>query len=156
MVVNRRKKVHKYRAHSNHGGGARKKRRGHGSKGGTGRAGTGKRAGTKKMGMPPQLGKFGFTPLRHKKEVHALNVEYFTPEKMSRLLEEKKISKEQGVFIVDLASLGYQKLIGSGHVSLKLKIIVEKCSAHAREKIEAAGGTVNTKGGDDNAKSDEK
>ena len=55
MVVNRRKKVVKYRGHSNHGGGMRKKRRGAGSRGGRGNAGTGKRAGHKKAGMPPQL-----------------------------------------------------------------------------------------------------
>lgn len=144
MVVNRRKKVHKYRAHSNHGGGARKKRRGHGSRGGTGRAGTGKRAGTKKMGMPPQLGAFGFLPRRDKKDIHAVNVGYFTLQTVLRLLEEKKISREQATYIVDLSALGYQKLIGAGSTALKLKISVEKCSAHAREKIEAAGGIVVT------------
>ena len=48
MVVQRKKKVGKYRSHTTHGGGHRKKRRGAGSRGGRGNAGSGKRAGHKK------------------------------------------------------------------------------------------------------------
>jgi ribosomal protein L15 len=43
---------------------------------------------------------------------------------------------------IDLASLGYQKLLGGGSVNQSYDILVPKASAKAIEKIEAAGGKV--------------
>jgi len=142
MVVNRRKKVVKYRGHSNHGGGMRKKRRGAGSRGGRGNAGTGKRAGHKKAGMPPQLGRYGFLPRRGFVKVKAVNVGWFTDSRVSQLLQSGKATKEGEAIIIDMDNLGYQKLLGSGNTSFKLKIRVECCTESAAEKIKAAGGSV--------------
>ena len=63
-MANKRKKVNKYRGHTTHGGGHRKKRRGAGSRGGRGRAGSGKRAGHKKAGGVVISGSKGFLPRR--------------------------------------------------------------------------------------------
>lgn len=142
MVVYKRKKVNRFRGHSNHGGGARKKRRGAGSRGGRGNAGTGKRAGHKKAGMLPVLGRHGFVPLRRVKPVHTVSVSYFTKEKVEYLLQSGQAIKEGPLVSVDLGKLGFQKLLGTGSTTQKLKIIVASCSAGAEEKIKAAGGNV--------------
>jgi len=43
--------------------------------------------------------------------------------------------------------MGIDKLLGSGQVRTALTVVVEEASARAVEKIQAAGGTVET--GDD-------
>jgi len=142
MVVHKKKKVGKYRGSSNHGGGMRKKRRGAGSRGGKGRAGTGKRAGQKKAGMPNQLGAQGFLPRRSRVNVKAINLNYFTKDKVEKLLTQGKAVKEGNVIAIDLGELGYGKLLGTGIVEMKLKLSVDRCSASAAEKVKAAGGEV--------------
>lgn len=144
MVVYKRKKVNRYRGHSNHGGGARKKRRGAGSRGGRGMAGTGKRAGQKKAGMPPMLGRHGFRPLRSVSPDRIISVGYFTAERVGKLLAEGKAVKEGHSISLDLGKLGYTKLLGTGNTTQKLKITIASCSKGAVEKIKAAGGDVVT------------
>ncbi|MBT6774540.1 50S ribosomal protein L15 [Candidatus Woesearchaeota archaeon] len=147
MVVNKRKKVTKYRAHTTHGGGHRKKRRGAGSRGGRGNAGSGKRAGQKKAGIKDsKLGNKGFTGMNAKstKKEKTINVGYFTLEKVNKLLEKGSVKKENDFFVVDLSSLGYQKLLGSGNTKLKLKITVDNFVPRAEEKVKAAGGEINS------------
>ncbi len=140
MVTYKHKKVTKYRGGSTHGGGARKKRRGAGSRGGRGRAGSGKRAGHKKYGIV--LGKRGFTSHHPVPKVKAVNVGYFTLKLVQQLVAEGKALKEGQFYSIDLGALGYTKLLGTGRTSLKLKITVKKCSSRAVEKIKAAGGEV--------------
>src|SRR3989344_3740348 len=105
MVTNKRKKVVKYRAHTSHGAGHHKKRRGKGSKGGKGRAGSGKRAGHKRYGIV--LGSTGFLPRRSAKSIRAVNLGYFTESKLNELTAHNKISKQADVFHVDLKTVGY-------------------------------------------------
>ena len=144
MVVHRRKKVTRYRGHTNDGGGSRKKRRGAGSRGGRGRAGTGKRAGQKKAGMPPQLGSFGFLPRRWTPEVRTINVGDFTVQRVDQFLATGKAVKDGQMIIIHLTQLGYGKLLGAGSTIFKLKITVASSSPGAVEKIAAAGGQVLT------------
>lgn len=142
MVVNKRKKVTKYRGNTSHGCGHHKKRRGAGSRGGRGRAGTGKRAGHKKAGLPPQLGKVGFTSKRTTPKVKAINIVFFTKERLEALVRKGKAIKEKEFYSLDLAPLGYGKLLGTGDVKLKLKIKVRHYSAQAEEKVKSAGGEL--------------
>jgi len=143
MVIHHRKKVGRYRGHTTHGGGHRKKRRGAGSRGGRGMAGTGKRAGHKKAGIKYKyLGKEGFLPRRPSKELKTINVGDLTMDLIARWLKENKVTKEKDHVVVDLKKLGYGKLLGTGKTALKLKMMVERCSAKAEEKIKAAGGEV--------------
>jgi large subunit ribosomal protein L15 len=55
----------------------------------------------------------------------------------------------EGADSIDLTELGIDKLLGSGRISSSLTVTVESASAKAVEKIEAAGGTVETDGDDD-------
>ena len=145
MVVNRQRKVAKYRGHSNHGGGMRKKRRGAGSRGGRGMAGTGKRAGQKKAGMAPMLGRLGskgFLPRRAVMKITPINVAYFTPICITRLVAKGKATQVGAVVEINLGVLGYGALLGTGSVKQKLKLHVARASPKAIEKIKAAGGEV--------------
>ena len=141
MVTNKAKKVTKYRSHTTHGGGHRKKRRGAGSRGGRGNAGTGKRAGQKKAGISRKLGKHGFTSKSRTRE-RSINVNYFTEKVMEKLVANNKVKKEGELYIINLADLGYQKLLGTGQTKFKLKLSVAKFTAKAEEKIKSAGGEI--------------
>lgn len=139
MVVNKRKKVTKYRAHTTHGGGHRKKRRGAGNRGGRGKAGSGKRGKAKKPSSLP-LGQKGFLPPGQKKDFRPV----INLSSVSELIKSGQAKKEEsGVYTLDLKALGYRKLLGTGEINLKLKVVVEAVSKQAKEKIEKAGGTVN-------------
>ncbi len=141
MVVRRAKKVSKYRSHTTHGGGHRKKRRGAGSRGGRGRAGTGKRAGHKRKGV--KLGsKKGFVP-RNTEAARkpVINVNYFTALRLAGLEKKGKVTKEGSVYVVNLAALKLSKVLGTGAIEVAVKVIGE-CSPKAAEKITAAGGSV--------------
>ncbi len=150
MVIHRRKKVGKYRGHTTHGHGHRKKRRGAGSRGGRGKAGSGKKSGHKKNLFGP-LGQKGFTSI-WRKEDHVVNIGYFTPSTLQKFLQEGKAtkdkdkSKEKEVVVIDLTKLGYDKLLGSGSLSsslsMKVKFIVPAWSASAEKKVKAAGGEL--------------
>ena len=144
MTISKRKKVNKYRAHTTHGGGSRKKRRGAGSRGGRGNAGTGKRAGHKKAGRLTIFGKKGFLPRRSSTSTStkAINLNYFTSDKIKKLVSQGKVAEQSGYYSIDLSKLGFNKLLGAGKVSLKLKITVREFSAKAAEKIKQAGGEI--------------
>ncbi len=146
MVVRKRKKVTKYRAHTTHGGGHRKKRRGAGSRGGRGRAGTGKRAGQKVAGGNVITGKSGFRPRRMAAKSRGINVGEFTSHFVEKLVAAGKATKEGNAFVIDLGSLGYTKLLGTGTPAVAVRVTVGSSSARATEKIEAAGGSVNVAG----------
>ena len=71
-MKSKRKKVNKYRGSQTHGGGAKKKRRGAGNRGGRGMAGSGKRADQKKPSILKEygnryFGKRGFRSKNKKK-----------------------------------------------------------------------------------------
>jgi large subunit ribosomal protein L15 len=55
----------------------------------------------------------------------------------------------EGADSIDLTELGIDKVLGSGRISSSLTVTVESASAKAVEKIEAAGGTVDSDGDDD-------
>ena len=89
------------------------------------------------------LGKHGFTS-KSRTVVKAVNLSYFTSDRVAKLVKEGKAHKEGNVYAIDLAGLGYNKLLGTGTTSVKLKLTVELCSAGAAEKVAAAGGEVVT------------
>jgi large subunit ribosomal protein L15 len=140
MVIHKKKKVTKYRAHTTHGGGHRKKRRGAGSRGGRGNAGTGKRAGHKKAGQNRKFGKYGFNA-HHVKKL-SINVSEFSLNKISKLIESGKVTKDGDFYLIDLNKLGFDKVLGSGSVNLKLKFVNGLFTPLAAEKIKAAGGEL--------------
>lgn len=146
MVVNRKRKVVRFRGHNTHGHGASKKHRGAGSRGGRGNAGTGKRAGQKKAGLKDfKLGRIkGFIGRRSEvgQRPEAINLGEFNSQTIQGYVNSGMAIKEGQVYVLNLTEAGYGKLLGTGSTDLKLKVIVESFSAQAEEKIKAAGGEI--------------
>ncbi len=143
MVARKRSKSSRYRGFQTHGWGAKKKHRGSGNRGGFGNAGTGKRADQKKTAIWKEkyFGKSGFIMHGQKTEISAINIQDLQ-KNLDKMVSEKKIKKESDKFIIDLNSLGYNKLLGKGIAKSKMHITADFASAGAIEKIEQAGGKV--------------
>lgn len=89
---------------------------------------------------PDYFGKHGFTsPRSLKRKEKVINVAKL--EEIAVLLTEK----EKGKTIVNLTSMGYTKLLGTGRITKSLTVTVSACSKTAEEKIKKAGGQVLTK-----------
>jgi len=142
MTVNKRKKVSRYRGSMTHGGGAKKKRRGSGNRGGKGMAGSGKRSDSKKPSLWKQkyFGKYGFVS-KNKRDIKAVNINYLE-ENISKM-PRGVLNKENDFFSVDLGKLGFNKLLSNGNVTNKYKIMVPYASKKAIEKVKSKGGEVN-------------
>lgn len=130
MTVRFRKKVTRMRGSKTHGWGGKKKHRGGGSKGGKGYAGLLKH---KKSWMlkyePDHFGKRGFKKPNATKERRIIN-----------LCDIERIAAQRGTNDIDVSALGYDKVLGTGHISMPLKIKAASFSARAKKKIEEAGG----------------
>lgn len=144
MTVNKRKKNDRQRGHKTHGWGAKKKHRGKGHQGGAGMAGSGKRADSKKPSIWKDLeyfGKHGFVSKTPKVKINAVNASYLE-QHIHRLVSSNLAKKEGAVYSVELEKLGYNKLLGDGRISMKLKITTPYASRSAVEKVKEAGGEV--------------
>lgn len=148
MVINRRKKNTRMRgAKTTHGYGSKKKNRGSGNKGGKGMAGSGKRADQKKPTIlniygPDYFGRKGFRrPQKVFKKLKTINLSDLD-RKIELFLQKKLVAKEGNFYIVDLAKLGYDKILGSGFVNNKYKIKTNFISKNALKKIQDKGGEV--------------
>jgi len=53
-------------------------------------------------------------------------------------------SEKEGQSVIDLTSLGYAKLLGTGRITKPLMVKVQSCSKSAEEKMKQAGGKVLT------------
>lgn len=66
-----------------------------------------------------------------------------------------KSGKQNGE-VLDLGSLGYDKLLGQGKVEQALSVKVPRASARAVEKLKAAGGSIETEAKEPEEESKEK
>ena len=57
---------------------------------------------------------------------------------LDQWLEDGKVEKKGTIYIIDLKSLHYNKLLGTGKVTKAMEITVEKASKKAIEKLKAA------------------
>jgi large subunit ribosomal protein L15 len=134
MPVNKRKKSTKMRAKTTHGYGSMKKNRGAGNRGGRGMAGTGKRADQKKIGIlkfegREYYGSYGFNrPQSQTKIPKIINL---------KAIDDQAI-KKGNEFVFDACK--YDKVLGTGKITKKIKITSKAFSGLAKEKIEKAGG----------------
>ena len=142
MTINKRKKQSRMRGTHTHGGGAKKKRRGAGSRGGRGMAGTGKRGDSKKpmIWHTKYFGKFGFKK-KNAANIKAINIEDLEL-LINQLLDKGVVEKKGDNYDVDLKKAGYDKLLGKGKVNHKLTIKARFASEIAVKKVAAAGGLV--------------
>ncbi|MBX5321018.1 MAG: uL15 family ribosomal protein [Candidatus Bathyarchaeota archaeon] len=87
---------------------------------------------------PEYFGRKGFTsPKSLKQKVKVINVG-----ELDEMAEKIPAKKEEGKIFIDLESLGYTKLLGTGGVTKPLVVKVASCSKSAAEKIKEAGGQV--------------
>ena len=104
-----------------------------------------RRAGRHKHGWtyvlryePDYFGKKGFTsPKSLREKENIINVG-----KLDEMTEKISSKKEEGKFFIDLESLGYTKLLGTGKVTKPLIVKVASYSKSAAEKIKEAGGQI--------------
>ena len=125
-----RKKTKKFRGSMTHGRG-KKAGRGAGLKGGRGNAGLLKhRYMYMKKNMPDHFGRHGFKrPQSIMKKEKTINIGE---------LEENFPGEKN----IDLTKAGYDKLLGSGYINSKVKVIVNNASKKAVEKIKEKDGEV--------------
>jgi large subunit ribosomal protein L15 len=125
-------------------GGTHKNRRGKGSRGGTGWAGSQKHHAQLAREVGRAQGKYGFKrPQSMVFAINTINVGKLDHE-LPTWVARGEASESGGTYEVDLTSLGYDKLLGSGRVTRKIKINIDNCSPSAKVKIEEAGGSVKT------------
>ncbi len=86
------------------------------------------------------IGKKGFTPINTTPEV-AINVRDLGLN-LEKFLETGTAKQAGNRIEIDLGQLGFNKLLGDGKINQPLRVIVEKCSERAAEKINRAGGEV--------------
>ncbi len=144
MVVRRRKKSRHLRGRTRTMGWGRiGQHRGSGSRGGFGAAGMHKHMWTWVVKYAPTwFGKHGFNrPPIYEVKAAEINVGELA-EQLDKWLREGLAREEEGRIVVDLAKMGYVKLLGRGNIDKPVKVIVPEASERAVKKIEEAGGEV--------------
>lgn len=122
-----------------HGGGARKKRKGSGHRGGKGMSGSGKRADHKKTLVTKlygnkYFGKQGITSRKSKRDIRKrINLRSI---ELSLEKYGKKVGDKWEIVLKDY------KILGTGEVKNKLKITAKEASKSAIEKVKKAGGEI--------------
>ncbi len=135
MLVSR---TSKFRGRNRTHGRGRKAGRGAGKRGGRGLAGINKhRVMTRIIHMPDHWGRHGFNRNPGLRTVH-------TTMNVSEVCE---LAGSEGSF--DLQSVGATRLLGSGRIDKAIVIRTSSASARAIAKVEAAGGSVELIGKDE-------
>jgi len=168
MLTKKKTKVSKMRGTSSHGWGHKKKHRGKGHRGGVGLSGTGARGDAQKSGLLSKgtkflqkvsatkgvklktfkkmlskqtyFGKRGFASI-HKEKTNVLALSYIE-NNFEKMVESGLISKEGNDYVFDSKKAGYNKILGGGILTKKLKVICDEISQTAEKKITDVGGSV--------------
>lgn len=140
MVVRRERKVRRQRGSRLYGWGTIGQHRKSGMRGGFGNAGLHKHKWSFAVKYAKDhFGKDGFVrPAAVTREVSAVNVG-----SLQALIEGRVVEKdEKGRAVIDLASLGYDKLLGGGKIDFPVVVKASQSSELARKKVIEAGGEV--------------
>lgn len=135
-------RTQKFRGKRTHGRG-KKSGRGAGMIGGRGQSGLCK---TGKIGMlkydRDHWGRRGFKrPQCVVKANTTINVSELAAN-IGRFVDAGFATEEGGKYAVDLTEAGYDKLLGCGSIDIAVDVTIAEASAKAREKVEAAGGSI--------------
>jgi large subunit ribosomal protein L15 len=139
----RARKVRKQRGSRTHGWGQIGQHRAGGGRGGHGKAGLDKHKWTYVVKHDPTYWlKHGFVSTRAlSKKVNIINIGKL--DDLADMLEsEKKLEKKDQKIFLDLESLGFDKLLGTGAVSKTMVVKVASYSEAASRKLEEAGGEI--------------
>jgi len=130
-------RTNKFRGRSRYHGRGKKAGRGAGKRGGRGNAGLNKhKVMTRLKYMPGHWGMHGFN--RHP----GLRV-------VNASINLGKVAEIAEGDSINLTEIGFDKLLGRGTISRPLVITVKEASSRAIEKVEAAGGKVETEDDED-------
>jgi large subunit ribosomal protein L15 len=137
------RKVRKYRGSRTHGYGQIGQHRSRGGRGGTGKAGLDKHKWTYVVKHDPTYWlKKGFVSKRTLgKTVNIINVGKLD-DLVDRLDAEQKLERQDKKIVLDLESLGFDKLLGTGAVTKPMIVKVGAYSESASRKLEEAGGEI--------------
>ena len=137
------RKVRKYRGSRTHGYGQIGQHRCRGGRGGTGKAGLDKHKWTYVIKHDPTYWlKKGFTSKQAiGKTVNIINVGKLD-DLVDRLESETKLERQDKKIVLDLESLGFDKLLGTGAVTKPMVVKVGAYSESASRKLEEAGGEI--------------
>ena len=141
-MATRNRKVRKYRGSRTHGWGQVAQHRASGHKGGLGKSGMLKHHfSTMLKDFPDHFGHDSSHP------PHPNITKKWTSVRDLDDLFVKSGKDDAGKKIIDLVSLGYDKLLGGGKVKNAYTVKVNQLTASAQEKIKQAGGEVLTTNG---------
>lgn len=143
MATNHRKKNSRQRGSWTHGYGEKKKHRGAGHRGGRGNAGSGKRGDAKKPSywkIKNFSGKHGFTN-PNPTIVHTISISTLNTY-IDRLVANGDAKQAEGKYIIDLGTLGVEKLLGTGFPAYVYEITVKTATTKAVDKVAEKGGKV--------------
>jgi large subunit ribosomal protein L15 len=137
------RKVRKKRGSRTHGYGQIGQHRAGGGRGGHGKAGLDKHKWTYVIKHDPTYWeKKGFVSTKTLgKKVSIINVGKLD-DLADKLESEKKLEKKEKKTFLNLESLGYDKLLGTGEVSKPIVVKVASYSEAASRKLEEAGGEI--------------
>jgi large subunit ribosomal protein L15 len=142
--IRMKKRIKRIRGTRTCGGGSHKKRRGKGSKGGSGNAGAYEHHFVRSLKMGIRKGKHkSQLPRKNRSAEKTVNVGELEA-MLEELIEEGKAEEKadgSGIYL-DATQLGIEKILGKGKVTRKLTLRANKISRAAKEKIERAGGEV--------------
>jgi large subunit ribosomal protein L15 len=141
MVIRKRRKVRKLRGSRTHGWGRVGQHRKSGGRGGFGHAGMHKHKWSYTVKYAKNhFGKKGFTrpksTLSIKNVINVGDIESLLPNVETKFVDNK--------MFIDLESLGYDKLLGSGQITRPVIIKVREATEKAQEKVIKSGGKVLT------------
>lgn len=127
---------------SKHCGWGIQKHRGKGNQGGAGNSGWYKQKWSKYSKYFKDIhGSYGFTRHSADNEVKAINIQDIE-RNLEKFVDEGKITVENDVYHLNLAAIGFDKLLGKGKISHKFVVKVNSFSEKAKEKIERTGGII--------------
>jgi len=137
------RKVRKQRGSRTHGYGQIGQHRCRGGRGGTGKAGYDKHKWTYVLKHDPTYWeKKGFVSTRTlSRKVNIINVGKLD-DLVDKLDSEKKLERKDKKIFLDLESLGYDKLLGTGEIMKPVIVKVASYSEAASRKLEEAGGQI--------------
>ena len=132
----------KFRGSRTCGGGTTKNRRGAGNRGGRGRSGENKHHFTRALqgGYIRGSGRGCSRPLKMIRDVSVVNVGELD-ELADQLVEDGFAQLEDGAYVINLADLEIEKVLGTGKVTKNMVVTACTFSGVARDKIENAGGS---------------
>lgn len=137
------RKVRKQRGSRTHGWGQIGQHRAGGGRGGHGKAGLDKHKWTYIIKHDPDyFKKKGFVSTKTlNKTVSIINVGKLD-DLADKLESEKKLERKEKKIFLDLESLGYDKLLGTGEIIKPMLVKVASYSEAASRKLEEAGGQI--------------